>query len=341
MRDEPAFGDLLPIIRELHNRIRQRVVAACESRSTDELSQVSQETSADTIFAIDRVSETELVDFLERNVERTGSIVLVAEGLEAGAMTIPRGTDPADARWRMIVDPIDGTRCIMYQKRNAWVLTGVAPNRGDATNLSDIQLAVQTEIPIVKQHLCDQFWAIRGDGAGGERTNRLTGATERLSPRPSSAPTIEQGYATVTRFFPGARDVLAAIDDEIAFGTLGKPTRGKALTFEDQYPSTGGQIYGLFSGQDRFIADLRPLTDELLARRGTPLGLCCHPYDICTSLIAEELGATVSQPDGSPLDAKLDLSTEVAWVGYANEAIRRQVQPALFQAMHKHGLMDA
>src|SRR6185503_285427 len=74
----------------------------------------------------------------------------------------PKGSREADCRWRILVDPLDGTRGLMYQKRSAWVLTGVAPNRGAATQLSDIVLAVQTEIPLVKQHLCDQLWAIRG-----------------------------------------------------------------------------------------------------------------------------------------------------------------------------------
>ena len=36
----------------------------------------------------------------------------------------------------------------MYQKRSAWILTGVAPNRGPETSLQDIVLAMQTEIPL-------------------------------------------------------------------------------------------------------------------------------------------------------------------------------------------------
>ena len=45
-------------------------------------------------------------------------------------IVLPEGTPEADAVWRVIVDPIDGTRGLMYQKRSAWILTGVAPNRG-------------------------------------------------------------------------------------------------------------------------------------------------------------------------------------------------------------------
>ena len=59
-------------------------------------------------------------------------------------MILPRGTTESEAVWRIIVDPIDGTRGLMYQKRSAWILTGVAPNRGPSTSLRDIVLAVQT-----------------------------------------------------------------------------------------------------------------------------------------------------------------------------------------------------
>jgi len=46
----------------------------------------------------------------------------------------------------------------------------------------------------------------------------------------------------VTRFISGGRDILAAIDDEIAFAALGAGRKGKAYLFEDQYLSTGGQL---------------------------------------------------------------------------------------------------
>jgi fructose-1,6-bisphosphatase/inositol monophosphatase family enzyme len=76
------------------------------------------------------------------------------------------------ARFQIIVDPIDGTRGLMYQKRSGWVLTGVAPNNGHETNLADIELAIQTEIPLNKQNLCDVVWAQRGSGASAERYDR-------------------------------------------------------------------------------------------------------------------------------------------------------------------------
>jgi hypothetical protein len=227
----------------------------------------------------------------------------------------------------------------MVQKRSGWILTGVAPNRGPKTNLQDIELAIQTEIPLVKQHLSDSIWAIRGQGVKAERFNRLTGERFPLKLAPSSARTIAHGFATISRFFPGGREELAAIDEEIIRGALGPVQPGKAHCFEDQYISSGGQLYELMAGHDRFVADLRPLMEQVLAQRGLALGICCHPYDLCTELVARELGIIITDAKGAPLRAPLAIETEVAWVGYANAYIRAQIEPLLQAALRRRGLI--
>jgi hypothetical protein len=227
----------------------------------------------------------------------------------------------------------------MYQKRSAWVLTGVAPNKGENTSIQDIELAVQTEIPLVKQHLSDALWAIRGKGAGAERYNRLTGERTPLFLKPSGAKTIAHGYAQIARFFPGAREELAAIDEEIVRGALGEVRAGKAHCFEDQYTSTGGQLYELLSGHDRFTADLRPLLEKKLNERGLALGICCHPYDVCTELIARELGVIVTDARGNPVNSRLAVEPDVDWVGYANPAIQAQIEPLLHASLKNRNLI--
>ena len=254
-------------------------------------------------------------------------------------MTLPGGTDEADAVWRILVDPIDGTRGLMYQKRSGWILTGIAPNLGPHTGLQDIVLAIQTEIPLVKQHLSDVAWALRGEGVGAERYNRITGESAPLRLRPSGSASIAHGYAGLARFFPGAREELAAIDEEIVRGALGPVQRGKAACFEDQYASSGGQLYELMCGHDRFIADIRPLMEPLLAARGTALGICCHPYDLCTELIARELGVIVTDPQGAPVRALLAVEPDVAWAGYANAALRAQIEPLLQASLQSRKML--
>jgi fructose-1,6-bisphosphatase/inositol monophosphatase family enzyme len=326
---------LLGPVRRLHAQIRASLVDASTRASLDELAAVVSEQEGDTIFALDRISEELLIDFFEREVVTHAPVLLIAEGLIDGQIVLPRGTPESDVVWRIIVDPIDGTRGLMYQKRSGWVLTGVAPNRGPGTGLHDIELAMQTEIPLVKQHLSDILWAFRGEGFQAERFNRLTGEYSPLRLHPSTASNIAHSYSQVVRFFPGVRDVLAAIDDEIVAGALGPPQPGKALCFEDQYTSTGGQLYELIAGHDRFVADVRAQMEPITTERGLPRSLCCHPYDICTELIAREAGVIVTNVDGGPLDARLAVEPDVSWVGYANQHIRTNIEPLLQSALKK------
>lgn len=337
--DTPLNHPLLAPIRLLHAQIRDAVVAACEHAAEEELSSIAHDDEGDTIYAVDRVSEELLIEFVERQIAHTTPVLLIAEGLPGGKIMLPRGAAETDARWRIIVDPIDGTRGLMYQKRSAWILTGVAPNKGAATSLSDIELAVQTEIPLVKQHLSDSLWAVRGEGVRAERFNRIGRQSHPLTLRPSGAGTIAHGFAMVSRFFPGARVELAAIDEEIVKGALGPVRRGKAQCFEDQYISTGGQLYELMAGHDRFVADLRPLIEPILTRQNLALGICCHPYDLCTELIARELGVIVTNAAGAPVDAPLNVEADVAWAGYANRDIQAQIQPLLLAALRSRGLI--
>ncbi|HJZ73715.1 MAG TPA: hypothetical protein VKE51_18365 [Vicinamibacterales bacterium] len=300
------------------------------------LSGIARDQEGDTIYAIDRVAEHLLVGEIGRTMAtRDAPVLLVAEGLPGGEIVLPSGADRDATRWAIIVDPIDGTRGLMYQKRPAWILTGVAAGPG-ARTLADIELAIQTEIPLVKQHLCDEIWAVRGHGVSALRFNRLTGENRPLDVRPSTAPTIAHGFAMLSRFFPGNRAELAAIDDELVEAVLGPPRAGKAQSFEDQYICTGGQLYELIAGHDRFVADLRSLFER---RRGGGAALCCHPYDLCTELIAREAGVSVTDERGRLLDAPLDVAADVAWIGYANQAVRAQVEPHLQRALARRGLI--
>ncbi len=326
-------------IRRLHEIIRGKVVEACENSSLNQLSEIVADDEGDTIFAIDRVSEELLIDFFEREIASKAPIVLIAEGIENGKIILPKGAKESECGWIIIVDPIDGTRGLMYQKRSAWILTGIAVNKGKQTTLNDIEFAIQTEIPLIKQHLSDTLWAFKGEGGKAERFNRLTGENCSLKLQPSKADSIEQGFAQISRFFPGVRDVLAEIDEEIVEKSLGKPKFGKAQCFEDQYISTGGQLYELICGHDRFCADLRPLMQKIMNERGLNLSICCHPYDLCTELIAREFGVIITNEKGEHLRNLLDNKVDVAWIGYANLEIRNQMETHLFHALNSRNLL--
>ena len=297
---------------------------------------VSKHTSADTIYQLD----THVEPIIERFCESWGQempLVLIAEGIEdekgrEGKAVFPRGTREEDADVRVICDPIDGTRGLMYDKRAAWFLAGVAPNRekgGDATRLSDIAAAVQVEVPTSKQGVSDVLWAIRGEGARGVR-EEVRGGTFRkvqdLTLRPSQAGNIDHGFATISNFFPGTKELASRLMEAIAEACIGPADVGKAMIFEDQYISTGGQFYELMVGHDRLNADLRPLFYRI---RGLPAGLCVHPYDVATVLIAREAGVVITDGLGGELDGPLDVETPLHWAGFANEALRRRIEPVM------------
>ena len=112
---------------------------------------------------------------------------------------------------------------------------------------------------------------------------------------------------------------------------------GKARLFEDQYICTGGgHLYELIAGHDRFNADLRPNLEDALVTRGQELGICCHPHDMCTELIAREMGVAVTKPDGGRLDQPLATTPPVAWVGYANDSLKQQIEPVLVSILSRH-----
>jgi len=320
----------LEALRGLHERIRARVRRTL--RDGADPAALARETRGDTIYALDVDVEPLLVAFFTEEFAPRFPCTLSAEGVNDDRPLV-LGPAAAPGRVRVIVDPIDGTRGLMYDKRPGWILTGIAPDRGDLTGLADIRVALQTEIPTSKQNRADQLWAVRGAGWGARRTNLDTGAVAPLVLRPSRADHLEHGFAQIARFFPGGKDVLAALEEALFAEVVGPVVAGKARVFEDQYISNAGQLYELIAGHDRFTADLRPRLDARLRRRGEAPGITSHAYDLATWIIAAEAGVELTDDHGGPLDGPLDTTSPVGFIAYANRALRRRIEPVLLRLM--------
>jgi fructose-1,6-bisphosphatase/inositol monophosphatase family enzyme len=327
---------LLKMLKECGSAVQRKVYESVRTSSTDTLSAVHAEKPEDTIYQIDRDVEDVLVAILEKYHESCGGFAVFAEGIADSEEGLVLGNNP---KYAIIIDPIDGTRGIMYNKRPAFFLAGIALNDGKATRLSDIFVAVMVELPISKQFLADTLWAIKGEGPRGESTNMLTGEVIPKAIWPSKASTIIGGFAQFARFFPPGRDILAGIEDELIQIIVPHNPTGKALVFEDQYISTGGQLYEMVCGRDRFIADIRALLFDYLRKQNKPIGHVCHPYDICTMLIAKECGVIITDEKGDDFDAPFDLNYAVNWIGYANIQIRNEVEPIIMKLFKKFGLL--
>ena len=287
---------------------------------------------------VDRVSEAALVDGLAE-VARDEPLVLVAEGLPAAGLTLPEGTRDADCRWRLLVDPIDGTRGLMYQKRPAWILTGVAPNKRTRNRLRDIVLAVQTEIPLLKQHLCDQLWAVRGEGVEAQRIDRLTGS---ITPLTLATVAVGDARARVLVRQPilsrrarcprGDRRRDRGRGDGAGGGWQGGVLRGSVPLHGRPALRAHGRarpLHRRHPPRDRVRCSRRAASRTALLSSLRPV---LEPHRRGSRRQADRCRRR------STLDAPFDLDADVSWVGYANDRLRARVEPALLGALARRGL---
>ncbi|MEM6912116.1 MAG: inositol monophosphatase [Verrucomicrobiota bacterium] len=324
--------DFRRLLCQLGQLTREAVVAA-RADATRNLAAVAHETAADTIYEIDAAVEPQLLAWLSDHWPEEEPVRLVMEGIEERTL-FP--SQAAAAKWVLIIDPIDGTRGLMYDLRPAWFLAALAPEKGEAqTRLSHLEVAVMTELPTTRQYLADTLSGIRGQGVLAERENLLTGKTKPFTPRPSTATDFLGGFSWFARFFPEAKARLAEIEetfwDAIHPRTPAIP-RNRPI-FEDQYISCGGYLYELLTGKYRMVADLRPLAYQAT---GFTQGLPCHAYDLCTILLFQELGGIIEHPLGGPCDQLLDTTSGLVCVAYGNETLASRARGPLKTAIQQH-----
>lgn len=329
---------ILPWLRSVGRALADHLYAVMRDSTLEERVSIYKDTPEDFIYQIDKIAEDLLVAELETGAASLGGVTVIAEGIGDGAVTFPRGLPATDATVALLIDPIDGTRGLMYDKRSAFFLAGAAPARGIRTRLSDIQVAVMVELPTSRSHVSDALWAVRGHGAGGDRRDLATGTVVPCVPQPSRAPSIYGGFSEVSRFFSPGRDVLAQVEEDLMSRLFPDAPAGKAYIFEDQYISTGGQLYEMLMGKDRFIADVRTGLYALFARQGKRIGHVCHPYDVAAHLIGTEAGLLITDRTGNELDGPFDTDSGIDWIAYANANIKREVENVFQHVLMKYDL---
>lgn len=293
-----------------------------------ELSRTVRDDDGDTIFGIDIPAEDTLVSICEE-WGRSESFLLMAEGIEPEGRRF--GTGEPD--FRLIVDPVDGSRGLMHDKRSAWCLAAIATEHGHETRLEHVRAACMTELPTTKHGFTDRLWATRDSATKGQRLNLATGVAQPLAIAPSQEESLHNGFGTVADYFPGGKAIIGKIAEQILLEEMGGWNPDKANVFSDQYISSGGQLAEVILGHDRFVMDIRPLVFETLAAESS---LCARPYDMCTTLVAEQAGVIVRQPDGSTFNPPLDVTTNIAFAIYANAALADRMQPIIDRALAAH-----
>jgi hypothetical protein len=313
---------LLVHLKELQASIRTALRAHMQTQAVASLSRTVRDDQGDTIFGID----VEVEELLLRYCAEWGKeqhFTLVGEGLPTAGIAFGKpglGSPP----FRLLVDPIDGTRGLMFDKRSAWCLMGCAPDHGENTLLQDVEVAVMTELPTTRQNISDVIWAIAGESAQAERHDIVRDTQVALPILPSGARDLRHGFASVTNFFPGGKPLIAELDEAIMHRAMDGWNPEKAEVYSDQYICTGGQLAEVMLGRDRFVLDVRPL---VYAKMGIKSALACRPYDLSTWLISQQAGCIICDPFGEPLDAPLDITTNMSFAAYANREIAELLIP--------------
>lgn len=317
--------EVAELLAALGKRVRAEVCGSARPASDSEVVGFG---GGDTIFRIDTRAEATIRQAIADWPDRFKPLALFGEGFgEAGMTAIGVGAP----RLALLIDPIDGTRGLMYDKRSAWFIAAAAPYQLDGLSLSKVCASALVELPTSKAGAFDVFLHAQGRGLTAERIDMRDGKARAWRPQPSQAVSLDFGFAQVSNFFPGTKVLAADLMERIAAAASEPAREGESLVFDDQYISTGGQFVELLCGHDRFCCDLRPLFNRIRAgRRDTDRpGIECHPYDAGGLEILRAAGVIVTDGWGQALDAPFDNTTGVHWCGYANETLRGLIEPVI------------
>jgi len=320
---------LLSETRTLHEAIRERVTwllqRARRAGQPDLASAPGAWGAGDLSYALDDVADEPLADY-GRRLGARHPVTIIAEG--PGERH--DGAGAAGEPLRVLIDPVDGTRSLMHDMRSAWALTGLARDRGPATRLSDVEIAVQTELPTTSAAVYHVLTAVRGQGATLARHDVRTG--HELESAPLRAPEelrIDNGYLCFTRFLAVERPLVADLEARFLARVIEAQGLDQRLLYDDQYLCTAGQLFLTGTGRYRMLADLRGWLHRTRGLRN----FTAKPYDLATLLVWHEAGVPVLDEHFEPLDAPMDTESKLSVIAFANEELRGKLLPHLRAAM--------
>ena len=142
--------------------------------------------------------------------------------------------------------------------------------------MRDITVAMQTELPTARAYLLRYaVGRCRRGRAGGDAQP----ANRRDHPRGVAAQRRAPAWSTASRpspsSSPAARNWRPAWRSSLYLELMGPPLDGNPQVFDDEYICSGGQLYELMAGHDRFLADLRPIFHGVQAASAAYAARCC------------------------------------------------------------------
>lgn len=291
---------------------------------------------SDVTFALDAATEA-AVDIWLLEHAKAGPLSLFTEDAGWRHMGPGANSEPAPlpdfnhGGPRIIIDPVDGTRHLMFDLRPAWCVIGQAGPGPGMPQLHELEHAILAELPDTRAARGRRLAASRGAGAVSwavDASGKRLGPDQPLSTDSDTRP--DYGYFPFYGYHPDVRAEIHSLAGAF-FERLAEYEQADiAHCYDDQYIASGGQLALLCLGTYRMICDPRPLVS---ARRGKSTQTA-KPYDLAGAvLIAREAGAVVLDLDGKDLDLPLDGCTEVGFAAFANAGTHARLWPHLKAAL--------
>ena len=329
----PRLRALADDIREATRRaLSEALAAGAQERVARPVSQGA----GDVTYGLDLPSE-ELARAWHEREARRGPLSLLTEDAgwrhlgpaTGGGFRELEGFDHGGPR--LALDPVDGTRNLMTDLRSAWTVVSFAPPGPGEPRLSDLSLGLVAEIPTTRSATWRLLWAETDGPCHFAEQGLQEGATCAEETLVADAEArVDHGYFPFFRYAHDLSPAIAAIEADFFRRLAEEEGADVRNCYDDQYISNAGQLVLLAGGTYRFIADLRAYLAE---RRGRPT-VTSKPYDLAGAVLcARAAGASLTAPDGSPLDFPIDTETPVAFLGYHNNATRVRLEPHVHSAL--------
>lgn len=327
----PTRGALLDLALRIRQSAREALGAALARGRMDEIARPVAEGSGDVTYGLDLGAERAVREWSEEQA-REGPLSVLTEDsgwrhLGPGPGGVVELPDFDHGGPRLAVDPIDGTRHLMYDLRSAWtVLSAAGPGAGQPT-LADVRQGIVAEIPDSRAARLRVVEASRGAGASLTICDVESGATVASQPlRADADDRPDHGYFTFFSFHPALRPDVARIAARFFARIERDEGADPSACYDDQLISSAGQLMQLAFGVYRMVLEAR----ELVARRRGVATQTAKPYDMAGAILcAREAGCVVTGPRSEPLDFPIDTKTPVSFVGYANPETARRLAPHL------------
>ncbi len=312
--------------------------AAVATGEVERLTRPASVGAGDVTFGIDVAAEEATSAWLLDEARR-GPLSVLTEDM--GWRHLGPGPTPGDAPVelagfdhggpRIAIDPIDGTRNLMFDLRGAWTVVSYAGPGAVAPRLADVTIGIVSELPDTRGAYYRALTAVRGAGC----TAAVRGLGDDLVHRDGAllvdrSERADHGYFPFFGYHPEQRAALQRLAGDFFARLAAHESADIAHCYDDQHISSGGQLALLALGHYRMVVDARRLWNE---RRGVRLQTA-KPYDIAGAvLVAREAGAIVTRTDGGQLDFPLDVTTPVEFVGFHNPATGARLWPHLEAAL--------